>query len=93
MEGLFFANGVALGPDERFVLVNETVTGRVHRLLKGDRRGERDIFIDGLPAMVDNISFNGSDTFGWLRPTPERRWTLWLISHYFENSGWVAGLG
>ena len=27
MEGLFFANGVALGPDERFVLVNETVTG------------------------------------------------------------------
>ena len=64
MEGLFFANGVALGPDERFVLVNETATGRVHRLwLKGDRRGERDIFIDGLPAMADNISFNGSDTF------------------------------
>ena len=32
MEGLFFANGVALGPDERFVLINETVTGQVHRL-------------------------------------------------------------
>ena len=71
MEGLFFANGVALGPDERFVLVNETVTGRVHRLwLKGDRRGERDIFIDGLPAMVDNISFNGSDTFWVASPNP-----------------------
>ena len=38
LEGLFFANGVALGPDENFVLVNETVTGRVHRLwLKGER--------------------------------------------------------
>ncbi len=71
MEGLFFANGVALGPNERFVLVNETVTGRVHRLwLKGDRRGERDIFIDGLPAMVDNISFNGSDTFWVASPNP-----------------------
>jgi sugar lactone lactonase YvrE len=71
MEGLFFANGVALGPDERFVLVNETVTGRVHRLwLKGDRRGEKDIFIDGLPAMVDNISFNGSDTFWVASPNP-----------------------
>ena len=71
MEGLFFANGVALGPDERFVLINETVTGRVHRLwLKGDRRGERDIFIDGLPAMVDNISFNGSDTFWVASPNP-----------------------
>ena len=70
MEG-FSLQMVLPWPDERFVLVNETVTGRVHRLwLKGDRRGERDIFIDGLPAMVDNISFNGSDTFGWLRPTP-----------------------
>ena len=32
MEGLFFANGVTLGPNEDYVLVNETGMGRVHRL-------------------------------------------------------------
>lgn len=73
IEGLYFANGVALGPGEQFVLVNETPLGRVHRLwLKGARRGETDIFIDNLPAMVDNISFNGSDTFWVASPNPRK---------------------
>jgi sugar lactone lactonase YvrE len=64
MGGLFFANGVALGPDDAFVLVNETGTGRIHRLwLKGPQRGERDLFFDGLPGNPDNLSFNGVDTF------------------------------
>ena len=71
LQGLFFANGVALGPDETYVLVNETVTGRVHRLwLKGERAGESEIFIDEIPAMVDNISFNGEDTFWVASPNP-----------------------
>ena len=71
LEGLFFANGVALGPDETYVLVNETVTGRVHRLwLKGERAGDSEIFIDQIPAMVDNISFNGEGTFWVASPNP-----------------------
>ncbi|NNF17930.1 MAG: SMP-30/gluconolactonase/LRE family protein, partial [Gammaproteobacteria bacterium] len=66
MDGLFFANGVALGPDERFVLVSETGTGRIHRLwLKSDKAGQRDVFHDGLPGNPDNLSFNGTDTF-WI---------------------------
>ena len=71
LDGLFFANGVALGPDEAYVLVNETVTGRVHRLwLKGEEPGSHDIFVDQIPAMVDNISFNGTDTFWVASPNP-----------------------
>lgn len=71
LEGLFFANGVALGPDEAFVLINETVTGLVHRLwLKGEKAGSSEIFIDQIPAMVDNISFNGRDTFWVASPNP-----------------------
>ena len=51
--------------------MNETVTGRVHRLwLKGERAGDSEIFIDQLPAMVDNISFNGEDTFWVASPNP-----------------------
>ena len=61
---LFFANGVALGPDEAYVLVNETHTGRITRLwLKGEKTGQSDVFKSGLPITPDNLSFNGGDTF------------------------------
>lgn len=64
MDGLYFANGVALGPDDQFVLVSETGTGRIHRLwLDTPKKGERDLFHDGLPGHPDNLSFNGVDTF------------------------------
>ena len=66
MDGLFFANGVTLGPNEDYVLVNETGMGRVHRLwLKGNKAGQRDIFIDELPGTPDNIRFDGENTF-WI---------------------------
>jgi sugar lactone lactonase YvrE len=64
LDDLFFANGVALGPNDNFVLVNETGTGRIHRLwLNGEKRGQHDLFFDGLPGGPDNLSFNGVDTF------------------------------
>ena len=66
MDGLFFANGVTLGPNEDYVLVNETGMGRVHRLwLKGERAGQRDVFVDELPGTPDNIRFDGENTF-WI---------------------------
>lgn len=66
MDGLFFANGVTLGPNEDYVLVNETGLGRVHRLwLSGAKAGQRDIFVDELPGTPDNIRFDGVDTF-WI---------------------------
>jgi len=70
MDGLFFANGVTMGPDDAYVLVNETGAGRIHRLwLKGDKAGQRDLFTSGLPGTPDNISFNGSDTFWVAMPS------------------------
>ncbi len=64
LDKLFFANGVALGPDDEYVLINETAAGRIHRLwLKGAKAGQRDLFASGLPGTPDNISFNGKDTF------------------------------
>jgi len=66
MDGLFFANGVTLGPNEDYVLVNETGMGRVHRLwLKGKKAGQQDVFIDELPGTPDNIRFDGENTF-WI---------------------------
>ena len=66
MGGLFFANGVTLGPNEDYVLVNETGMGRVHRLwLKGERAGQQDVLIDELPGTPDNIRFDDESTF-WI---------------------------
>ena len=66
IDGLFFANGVSLGPSEDYVLVNETGMGRVHRLwLKGEKAGQQDVFIDELPGTPDNIRFDGENTF-WI---------------------------
>jgi len=66
LEGLRFANGVALTPDESAVLVAES-TGRtvVRRWLRGDRAGERDLFADELPGHPDNIAL-GSDGLVWV---------------------------
>jgi sugar lactone lactonase YvrE len=64
LEGLAFANGVALGPGEAFVLVNESLAYRITRLwLKGPKAGRAEAFVEGLPASPDNVAFNGRDRF------------------------------
>jgi sugar lactone lactonase YvrE len=64
LTGLQFANGLALGPDERYLLVTETGSYRIWRYwLAGERAGQADIFADYLPGFPDNITFNGRDRF------------------------------
>lgn len=66
MSGLHFANGVAVGPDDEYVLVNETGEYRVHRYwLKGPKAGTHEVFIDNLPGFPDNITYNNKGVF-WL---------------------------
>ncbi|MGO4257306.1 SMP-30/gluconolactonase/LRE family protein [Marmoricola sp. RAF53] len=66
LDGLAFANGVALAPDESFVAVAETVGRSVVRIwLTGERAGERDLFCSDLPGYPDNIAL-GSDGLIWV---------------------------
>lgn len=61
---LQFANGVAIGPDERYVLVDETTAYRITRYwMKGERSGKSDVFAENLPGLPDNITFNGRDRY------------------------------
>lgn len=64
LDTLEFANGVTLGPDDAFVLVNETGAYRITRYwLSGPKAGTHDLFIDNLPGLPDNLAFNGKDRF------------------------------
>lgn len=57
--GMYFANGVAVSPDQSFVLAVETGMYRVQRYwLSGPKQGQADIFIDNLPGFPDGISTN-----------------------------------
>jgi sugar lactone lactonase YvrE len=57
LDGLYFANGVALASDQRYVLVNETYRYRIRRYwLKGPKAGTSDFFITRLPGFPDNLS-------------------------------------
>jgi len=82
--GLSFANGVAMSPDQSFVLVNETGKYRIHRVwLNGANAGKSEIFIDNLPGFPDGISSNGKDRF-WLALVTPRDATLdKLLPHPF----------
>src|SRR5262249_32200086 len=81
---LYFANGVAVSPDQSFVLVVDTGAYRVKRYwLAGPKQGQSDIFIDNLPGFPDGISSNGRDTF-WLSLVNPRDSTLdALLPHPF----------
>ena len=64
LDSLYFANGVAIAPDNSFVLVNETYMYRIHKYwLKGEKAGTSEIIIDNLPGFPDNISSNGEGLY------------------------------
>lgn len=66
LQGLAFANGVALAADESFVAVAETGGYAVQRLwLAGSRAGACDALVENLPGFPDNIS-TGSDELIWV---------------------------
>jgi sugar lactone lactonase YvrE len=73
LRDLYFANGVAVSPDQTFVLVAETGMYRVRRVwLKEPKMGQNDVFIDNLPGFPDGISSNGRDKFWLALVTPRQ---------------------
>ncbi|MGW7046883.1 SMP-30/gluconolactonase/LRE family protein [Streptomyces avermitilis] len=57
LDGLQFANGVVLAPDESYAVVAETGASRLVRVLVGgDRAGEHDVLADALPGFPDNLT-------------------------------------
>ncbi len=97
LNDLYFANGVAVSPDQSFVLVNDTSSYRVRRYwLKGEKAGHSDVFIDNLPGFPDGISSNVRDTFwialvnrrdaglDFLLPHPFLRKVVWRLPSFLQ---------
>lgn len=79
LDGLDFANGVALAPDDSFVLVAETGGYRIRKVwLTGPRAGAAEVLVDNLPAMPDNMS-TGEDGVFWVALPAERNALLDLL--------------
>jgi sugar lactone lactonase YvrE len=73
LRDIYFANGVAVSPDQTFVLVAETGMYRIRRVwLKEPKMGQTDVFIDNLPGFPDGISSNGRDKFWLALVTPRQ---------------------
>ncbi len=80
LDGLYYANGVAVSGDGTFVLVAETTEYRVRRLwLDGPRRGEDDVFIDNLPGFPDGISCDADGTFWLALMNPRNEFVDWAL--------------
>lgn len=80
LDGLQFANGVALSKNEDFVLVTETGNYDIVRYwLKGPKAGSHDVFFHNLPGIPDGISSNRDGTF-WVALFTTRNATLDALS-------------
>jgi streptogramin lyase len=65
--GLQFANGIALGPDDSWLVVVETGNYRLQRIfVSGPRAREQEVFIDNLPGFPDNVTFSKERGIFWV---------------------------
>ncbi|KAJ4951319.1 hypothetical protein NE237_028151 [Protea cynaroides] len=77
LDGLAFANGVALSQDQDFLLICESWKFRcLKHWLKGEDRGKTEIFIENLPGSPDNINLAPDGSF-WIALL-ELRTNTWL---------------
>ncbi|XP_037943920.1 adipocyte plasma membrane-associated protein-like, partial [Teleopsis dalmanni] len=80
LDELFFANGIALSPEEDFIVVVETGGLRLTKYhLKGAKKGQHEVFVEGLPGHPDNIT-----------PDAEGLWVPLVVAADSEHpSGYV----
>lgn len=76
---LSFANGLALMPDERSLIIAETGRYRLWRLwLDGDKRNLKEVITENLPGFPDNLSVSPRGTI-WVAMASTRKRLLDIV--------------
>ncbi|KAE8010719.1 hypothetical protein FH972_007062 [Carpinus fangiana] len=78
LQNLYFANGVAVSPDQNYVIFCETPVRRCRKYhIQGKEEGRVDEFIDNLPGIPDNIRYDGEGHY-WIAmfSGPSHSWDL-----------------
>jgi sugar lactone lactonase YvrE len=89
LDGLYFANGVAVAPDDSFVLVAETFRYRIRRVwLRGPHAGRHEILIDNLPGFPDGVAGDGAGLFWVAFYAPRNA----LLDRYLHPRPWLKRL-
>lgn len=58
---LYSANGIILSPDNDFMLICESTANRILKYyIRGQKSGDKEIFVDNLPGFPDNIRASSS---------------------------------
>jgi sugar lactone lactonase YvrE len=84
LDGLYFANGIAVSDDQTYVLVCESNTYSVRRVwLAGPKAGQSETWIDGLPGFPDGILSNGHGLYWLAISAPRDRLLDTLLPHPF----------
>ena len=79
---LAFANGLALAPDGRSLIVAETARYRLWRIwLEGDNKNLKEVVLENLPGFPDNLSVTPRGTI-WVALASTRKRLLDLIHPY-----------
>ena len=83
LDGISFANGVALSGDGSFVAFTETWNYRVRRYwLRGPKAGSVDTLIENLPGFPDNITFSRARGVFWVALFSPRNPALDAVAPY-----------
>ncbi|KAM7519996.1 hypothetical protein LguiB_018958 [Lonicera macranthoides] len=82
VRNLYFANGVAVSPDQKFVVFCETTMRSCKKYyIKGERKGSVDIFIDNLPGFPDNLRYDGEGHY-WIALAAENSYPWYVAQKY-----------
>jgi len=88
LQNLYFANGVAVSPDQNYVIFCETPVRRCRKYhIQGKEEGRVDEFIDNLPGIPDNIRYDGEGHY-WIAffSGPTLSWDL-AVRYPFIRKG------
>ncbi|KAF5463543.1 hypothetical protein F2P56_019447 [Juglans regia] len=82
LPNLYFANGVAVSPDQNHVIFCETTARRCRKYhISGNEKGKVDKFIENLPGMPDNIRYDGEGHY-WIALLQEYTLSWYLTFKY-----------